>query len=140
MFYQNLSVIWSKVFHSNTRYQFYMNSVLPNSGSISTSLSEVIWETFVGSFISKLDLISLLIIAIWFVRLGNFFCLGDIFLKILSWSSCRSLKLWQILDHVSSVGINGGRSAFILLFSSSWSKSPPWSSFSLPDKLEHHGN
>ena len=81
MFYQNLSVIWSKVFHSNTRYQFYMNSVLPNSGSISTSLSEVIWETLVGSFISKLDLISLLIIAIWFVRLGNFFCLGDIFWK-----------------------------------------------------------
>ena len=81
MFYQNLSVIWSKVFHSNTRYQFCMNSVLPNSGSFSTWLSEVIWETFVGSFINKLDLISLLIIVIWFVRLGNFFCLGDIFLK-----------------------------------------------------------
>ena len=81
MFYQNLSVIWLKVFHSNTRYQFYMNSVLPSSGSISTSLSEVIWETLVGSFINKLDLISLLIIVIWSVRLGNFFCLGDIFWK-----------------------------------------------------------
>ena len=140
MFYQNLSVIWSKVFHSSTMYQFCMNSVLGSSGSISASLSEVIGETLVGSSINKLDQISLLIIVISFVRLGIFFLPWRHFLKIKSWSSCRSLKLWQILDHVSSVGINGGRSAFILLFSSSWAKSPPWSSFSLTDKLEHHGN
>ena len=139
MFYQNLSLIWSKVFHSNTRYQFGMNSVLASSGSISASLSEVIGEALVGSFINKLDQVSLLIIVISFVRLGNFLPWRH-FLKILSWSSCRTLKLWRILDHVSSVGINGGRSAFILLFSSSWAKSPPWSSFPLPDKLEDHGN
>ena len=92
MFYQNLSVIWSKVFHSNTRYQFCMNSVLGSSGSISASLSEVIGETLVGSSINKLDQISLLIIVISFVRLGNFFCLGDIF-----WKYCHGVlaDLWS---------------------------------------------
>ena len=92
MFYQNLSVIWSKVFHSNTRYQFCMNSVLASSGSISASLSEVIGETLVGSFINKLDQVSVLIIVISFVRLGNFFCLGDIF-----WKDCHGVlaDLWS---------------------------------------------